>query len=201
MQISYLIPSLYSLGREGDSNNSTSRQLHKSLKNPCNSDAISGMPRIMQRLIICSAFRCRCTDIASYLTSSSAVLYFFCTLQRTVTGFLLTLGPFVSKNMQYLGRNQTHVQHHSLTVPNLVRHIQTLPVLAPQQPFQESPQRTPSPNSDRSQVRLKPFVTSCVKTPSPISSLLSPSETPKGLHHKGVFSGHSSSQLRTSEFL
>lgn len=56
MQISYLIPSLYSLRREGHSNNSTSRQLHKSLKNPGKSNAISGMPRIMQRLIIHSGF-------------------------------------------------------------------------------------------------------------------------------------------------
>lgn len=69
MQISYLIPSLYSLGREVDSNNSMSRQLHESLKNPCNSDAISGMSSIMQGLIICSAFRSRYTDIAFYLTS------------------------------------------------------------------------------------------------------------------------------------
>lgn len=137
MQISYLIPSLYSLVRERDSNNSTSRWFHKSLKIPCNSDAISGIQRIMQRLIISSAFRSRCTAIAFYLPSfwltfleTATVLCFFCTLQRTVTSFLFTLGPFVSNDMQYLGRNQTHFQHHSLTVPNLVHHMQTLPVLA-----------------------------------------------------------------------
>ena len=104
MQISYLIPSLYSLRREGNSNNSTSRRLHKSFKNPCNSNAISGMPRIMQRLIICSSFRSRCTDIAFYLTSlwltslaTATVLYFFCTLQRTVTGFLAYFGAICFK--------------------------------------------------------------------------------------------------------
>jgi len=46
MQIGYFIPSLYSLGKEGNSNNSMSRQRQRSLKNPCTSDAISGMPRI-----------------------------------------------------------------------------------------------------------------------------------------------------------
>lgn len=154
MQISYLIPSLYSLGREGDSNNSTSRQPHKSLKNPGNSNAISGMPRIMQRLIIRSAFGNR---------------HRHCLLPYP----LVTDIP-----------GNSHCALFLLLPPKNSHGFSTFP---------------PPPNTDRSGAYIKPLVILCVQTTSPSSSLLSPSETPKGLHHKGVVSGHSSSQLRTSE--
>lgn len=131
MQISYFIPSLYSLGREENSNNSISRQLHKSLKNSCNSDAISGMPRIMQRLFVLHWQQAQALPSTLPPCGWHPWEQPLCTLQRRVMGFLLTSGPFFSNYMQYLLRNQSHFQHCSLTVPSLVHHIQTLPVLAP----------------------------------------------------------------------
>lgn len=158
MQMSYFIPSLYSLGKEGDSNNSKSRQLHKSLKNPCNSNVISGMPRITQRLIICSAFGSRhrhCHCLLPCLLVADVPGNSHSAPSKEQSGFFYLLWGrlFFKRHAMSLGTNLTFstTASQSQAWNTTYKHSQ---FLHPQQPFQQSPQRTPS-NTDRSEVRLK----------------------------------------------
>lgn len=171
MQISSIIPGLYSLRRgwRGDSNNSTSRQLHKCLRSLCKSSAISGMPGIIQRLIISPGFR-QAQALPSTLPPWGWHPWqyppcSFCTSRERVMDFPLILGPSISNNMQDLLGKQTISAADTSYKPWQVLH--------PWQPLQWIPQgNTP---------------TLSIKILFPNISLLSLSETPKGLHHKGTF--------------